>query len=116
MQLADSEQAIQQSREISLTALKAVLIANAGLGILSNLLEADIKEIFDSMHVSKNETRIHWHEFIAAGLLQCQVDDCKLWIVFDQLDSDHKGVHFLIVLMVYVLSFALSIYSLFFIN
>jgi calcium-dependent protein kinase len=83
------------SGEISLAALKEVLISNAGSGILSNFSEPDVEEIFDSMRVSKNETRIHWHEFIAAGLSQCQVDDRNLRIAFDRLDNDHKGVRFL---------------------
>ena len=43
------------------------------------------------MRVRKSETRIHWHEFIAAGLSQCQVDDRNLRLAFDRLDSDHKG-------------------------
>jgi calcium-dependent protein kinase len=55
-----------------------------------------VEDIFDAMRVNKSETRIHWHEFIAAGLSQCQVDDRNLRLAFDRLDSDHKGVRFFI--------------------
>jgi len=80
------------SGEISLTALKQVLMTNAGAGSLGALTEEEVEDIFNAMRVSKSETRIHWHEFIAAGLSQCQVDDRNLRLAFDRLDSDHKGV------------------------
>ena len=54
--------------------------------------EEEVEDIFNAMRVNKAETRIHWHEFIAAGLSQCQVDDRNLRLAFDRLDSDHKGV------------------------
>lgn len=38
-----------------------------------------------------SQTSIHWHDFIAAGLSQCQVDDRNLRLAFDRLDPDHKG-------------------------
>jgi len=79
------------SGEISLGALKMVLMENAGAGSLGSLKEDEIEEIFNSMRVSKTETSIHWHEFIAAGLSQCNVDDRNLRLAFDRLDSDHKG-------------------------
>eukprot|EP00980_Cylindrotheca_fusiformis_P000369 scaffold91_cov127-Cylindrotheca_fusiformis.AAC.29 len=79
------------SGEISLQALKHVLLTNAGAGSLGALKEEEVEDIFDAMRVSKTETRIHWHEFIAAGLSQCQVDDRNLRLAFDRLDSDHKG-------------------------
>lgn len=82
------------SGEISLSALKQVLLTNAGAGSLGALKEEEVEDIFDAMRVSKTETRIHWHEFIAAGLSQCQVDDRNLRLAFDRLDSDHKGVGF----------------------
>jgi len=82
------------SGEISLAALKQVLMTNAGAGSLGALTEEEVEDIFNAMRVRKTETRIHWHEFIAAGLSQCQVDDRNLRLAFDRLDSDHKGVSF----------------------
>lgn len=79
------------SGEISLAALKEVLVTNAGAGSLGSLTEDEVEDIFNAMRVRKSETRIHWHEFIAAGLSQCQVDDRNLRLAFDRLDSDHKG-------------------------
>jgi calcium-dependent protein kinase len=80
------------SGEISLSALKQVLMTNAGAGSLGALTEEEVEDIFNAMRVRKTETRIHWHEFIAAGLSQCQVNDRNLRLAFDRLDSDHKGV------------------------
>eukprot|EP00550_Attheya_septentrionalis_P000016 CAMPEP_0198286134 /NCGR_PEP_ID=MMETSP1449-20131203/5274_1 /TAXON_ID=420275 /ORGANISM="Attheya septentrionalis, Strain CCMP2084" /LENGTH=1078 /DNA_ID=CAMNT_0043983777 /DNA_START=234 /DNA_END=3470 /DNA_ORIENTATION=- len=79
------------SGEISLTALKKVLMENAGAGSLGALTEEEVQDIFDAMRVRKSETRIHWHEFIAASLSQCKVDDRNLRLAFDRLDNDHKG-------------------------
>ena len=79
------------SGEISLSALKEVLMTNAEAGSLGSLTENEVEDIFNAMRVRKSETRIHWHEFIAAGLSQCQVDDRNLRLAFDRLDSDHKG-------------------------
>lgn len=79
------------SGEISLSALKQVLMSNAGAGSLGALTEPEVEDIFNAMRVRKTETRIHWHEFIAAGLSQCQVDERNLRLAFDRLDSDHKG-------------------------
>lgn len=79
------------SGEISLSALKEVLVTNAGAGSLGALTEEEVEDIFNAMRVKKTETRIHWHEFIAAGLSQCKVDDRNLRLAFDRLDSDHKG-------------------------
>lgn len=80
------------SGEISLAALKEVLMTNAGQGSLGALTEEEVEDIFNAMRVKKTETRIHWHEFIAAGLSQCQVDDRNLRLAFERLDIDHKGV------------------------
>ena len=107
------------SGEISLAGLKQVLVTNAGAGSLGAMTEKEVEDIFDAMRVNKAETRIHWHEFIAAGRLirfvakrihcqgimdiaeffffsaglsQCQVDDRNLRLAFDRLDRDHKGV------------------------
>jgi calcium-dependent protein kinase len=82
------------SGEISLAAFKQILMTNAGAGSLGKLTEDEVTDIFDAMRVRKTETRIHWHEFIAAGLSQCSVDDRNLRLAFERLDSDHKGVRF----------------------
>ena len=34
----------------------------------------EIMEIFDAMRVRKSETKIHWHDFIAAGFSHCKLD------------------------------------------
>jgi calcium-dependent protein kinase len=82
---------IDGSGEISLKGLKHVLMQGAGAGSLGALTEEEVEDIFNAMRVRKTETRIHWHEFIAAGLSQCKVDDRNLRLAFDRLDADHKG-------------------------
>eukprot|EP00536_Pseudo-nitzschia_multiseries_P003678 jgi/Psemu1/186447/e_gw1.58.97.1 len=77
--------------EITLDNLKQVLVSNAEAGSLGALTEEEVVDIFNAMRVNKMETTIHWHEFIAAGLTQCRVDDRNLRLAFDRLDSDHKG-------------------------
>ncbi|KAL7484260.1 hypothetical protein ACHAW6_009897 [Cyclotella cf. meneghiniana] len=79
------------SGEITLSALKSVLIGNAAQGSLGALTEEEVEDIFNAMRVSKSETTIHWHEFIAAGLSHCKVDERNLKLAFDRLDADHTG-------------------------
>jgi len=79
------------SGEISLSALKTVLLGNAAQGSLGALSEEEVDDIFNAMRVSKTETTIHWHEFIAAGLSHCKVDERNLKLAFDRLDADHTG-------------------------
>ncbi|KAL7466083.1 hypothetical protein ACHAXS_006380 [Conticribra weissflogii] len=79
------------SGEISLVALKSVLLGNAAQGSLGALTEEEVEDIFNAMRVSKSETTIHWHEFIAAGLSHCKVDERNLRLAFDRLDADHTG-------------------------
>ena len=79
------------SGEISMSALKTVLLGNAAQGSLGALTEKEVEDIFNAMRVSKTETTIHWHEFIAAGLSYCKVDERKLRLALDRLDSDHTG-------------------------
>ena len=79
------------SGEISLTSLKAVLRGNAASGSLGALTEEEVEDIFNAMRVNKAETTIHWHEFIAAGLSHCKVDERNLKLAFDRLDADHTG-------------------------
>lgn len=77
--------------EITLEALKSVLMENAGAGALGSLTEEEIVEIFDSTRIRKTEPTIRWHEFLAAGLSQAKVDDRNLRLAFDRLDTQHKG-------------------------
>jgi len=79
------------SGEISLSALKMILLGNAAQGSFGALTEEEVENIFDAMRVSSTETTIHWHEFIAAGLSHCKVDERNLKLAFDRLDSDHTG-------------------------
>ena len=80
------------SGEISLSSLKRVLLDNACSGSLGALKEAEVEDIFNALRVVKSEPRIHYHEFIAAGLSLCHVDDRNLRLAFDRLDREHKGV------------------------
>jgi len=77
--------------EITLSAMKDVLINSAGAGALGGLTEEEVEDIFNALRVNKNDSTIRWHEFIAAGLSQCKVDDRNLRLAFDRLDSDRKG-------------------------
>lgn len=77
--------------EITLSTLKKVLIGNASTGSLGGLTEEEVVDIFNAIRVRKTETSIHWHDFIAAGLSQCQVDDRNLRLAFERLDLEHKG-------------------------
>lgn len=77
--------------EISLSDLKLVLLETAEAGSLGALTEAEVEGIFDALRVRKCETKIRWHEFIAAGLSQCKVDERNLTLAFERLDTDRKG-------------------------
>mmetsp|Transcript_11866 Transcript_11866/g.21915 ORF Transcript_11866/g.21915 Transcript_11866/m.21915 type:complete len:1141 (-) Transcript_11866:103-3525(-) len=77
--------------EITLSTLKKVLIGNASTGSLGGLTEEEVVDIFNAMRVRKGETSIHWHDFIAAGLSQCQVDDRNLRLAFERLDQENRG-------------------------
>jgi hypothetical protein len=48
-------------------------------------------DIFQALRVRKTEQTIRWHDFIAAGLSQCKVDDRNLRLAFDRLDTGGKG-------------------------
>lgn len=50
-----------------------------------------IEEIFDALRLHKSDNSINWHEFIAAELTFCAVDERNLRLAFDMLDSQHKG-------------------------
>lgn len=77
--------------EISLFALRKVLMENAEAGMLGALTEQEIDDIFDAMKIRKNEPTIRWHEFLAAGLSQARVDDRNLRLAFDRLDTCRRG-------------------------
>jgi len=77
--------------EITLSTLKKVLIGNASTGSLGGLTEEEVVDIFNAMRVRKGESSVHWHDFIAAGLSQCQVDDRNLRLAFERLDQEHNG-------------------------
>jgi calcium-dependent protein kinase len=77
--------------EISLFALKGVLMQSAEAGSLGGLSEGEVGEIFNALRVRKSEKKIRWHEFIAAGLSQCNFDERNLKLAFDRLDYDRKG-------------------------
>lgn len=61
--------------EITFENLKTVLMTEANAGSLGALTEEEVQEVFNAMRIQKTETTIHWHEFIAASLSLCQVDD-----------------------------------------
>jgi calcium-dependent protein kinase len=77
--------------EISFSALRQVLMQSAEAGSLGGLTENEVGEIFNAMRIRKSETKIRWHEFIAAGLSQCDFDERNLKLAFDRLDYDRKG-------------------------
>ena len=41
--------------------------------------------------MSKSASTIHYHEFLAACLSQCELDDRNLKLAFDRMDSERKG-------------------------
>lgn len=75
--------------EINLTDLKKVLVESARS--LGGMTEQEVEDIFNALRVRKTETKIRWHEFIAAGLSQCKVDERNLKLAFDRIDSDRNG-------------------------
>lgn len=77
--------------EISLGELKQVLQEQAESGSLGALTEHQIEDIFNALRFQKTEPTIQWHEFIAAGLSQCNFDERNLKLAFDRLDYDRKG-------------------------
>jgi len=87
---------IEDSGEINFRTFKKVLQKrddkyDDGSSISESLSEEEIVDIFNALRVKKTETTIHWHEFIAAGLSQCNVDDRNLRLAFDRIDRTHKG-------------------------
>jgi calcium-dependent protein kinase len=77
--------------EIEFSELKEVLLHTAEAGTLGALSEKEVEDIFNALRVSKCDTTIHWHEFIAATLSQCDYDERNLKLAFERLDYDRKG-------------------------
>jgi calcium-dependent protein kinase len=86
---------IDGSGEISLAEFKQALGAKNGTLAEGTQSEEEIEGIFNAMRVRKSPNGIHWHEFIAASLSECRVDERNLRLAFDRLDSNHKGVSLL---------------------
>jgi len=74
--------------EISLHCFREALLDKSDQYQLS---EAEIKEIFVGLKVRNTDMCIRWHEFIAACLSQCHVDDRNIRLAFDRLDTERKG-------------------------
>ena len=66
-------------------AFKEALIAN------SDCSEEEIEATFVGIHVRNTDMSIRWHEFVAACLSQCDIDDRNIRLAFDRLDTDRKG-------------------------
>jgi len=77
--------------EISLMDLKKVLLESAEARALGGMTEQEVEDIFNALRVRKKDPKIRWHEFIAAGLSQCAVDERNLKLAFDRLDTNRKG-------------------------
>ena len=76
------------SGEISLSCFRDALVASSDLHSLS---EEEIEQIFLSLKVRNTDMCIRWHEFIAACLSQCHIDNRNIRLAFEKLDTDHKG-------------------------
>ena len=72
---------------ISLASFKEVLASQDAC-----LSEEEAEGIFNAMCRRKTEIRIQWHEFVAAAISLCQIDERNLRLAFARLDSDHKEV------------------------
>lgn len=77
--------------EISLESLKAALTASQGASSVRTLTDKEIEDIFNAMRVGRSDSRVHWHEFIAAALPFCHVDQRNMRLAFDRLDCLHNG-------------------------
>lgn len=74
--------------EITLTGFKEALLARSDEYPLT---DDEVENIFNGLKVRKSDISIRWHEFIAACLSQCQIDERNIRLAFDRLDSEHKG-------------------------
>jgi len=62
----------------------------AALQESEHLSDSECDEIFNDMDV-EHLGKIHWHEFIAATLNKCEVDDRNMKLAFEKLDHHHQG-------------------------
>jgi len=74
--------------EISLSCFKEALVVNSDQHPFS---ESEIKDIFNGLKVRNTDLSVRWHEFIAACLSQCHIDDRNIRLAFDRIDEEHKG-------------------------
>jgi len=74
--------------EITLSKFKGALLAQSGEHLLR---DEEIEDIFSGLKVRNTDTSIQWHEFIAACLSQCRIDDRNIRLAFERLDRDRKG-------------------------
>jgi calcium-dependent protein kinase len=77
--------------EITFESLKSILTDSAASGNMGALTEDEVRTIFLSLKMDKKALTIHYHEFIAACLSQCDVDERNLRLAFDRIDSERKG-------------------------
>jgi calcium-dependent protein kinase len=82
---------VEQSGEISLKGLKQVLLNNVVSGTLGDFIEEEVEDIFNSLRLHKEDTTIHWHHFLAAGLSEVPLDERNHRLAFDKLDTEGKG-------------------------
>ena len=74
--------------EITLDDFKIALLEKSDIFPMT---DQEVEEIFNGLHVRQNDMSIRWHEFIAACLSQCQIDDKNIRLAFNRIDSEHKG-------------------------
>ena len=53
--------------------------------------EEDAEEIFNALRIHRKDSKVRWHEFVAAELGQCNVNEKNLELAFDKVDQDGKG-------------------------
>jgi len=81
---------VEGSGEITLKTLKQVLMEQDS-GSVRNLTVEEVEDIFNSMRMHKEDTTVHWHHFLAAGLSECPVDERNHRLAFERLDNEKKG-------------------------
>jgi len=77
--------------EISLSCFKEALITNFNSEQQDTLSDAEIEASFNGLKVRNTDLSIRWHEFIAACLSQCHIDDRNIRLACDRIDNERKG-------------------------
>lgn len=77
--------------EIGLEGLKKILRNSASEGKMGALEEEEVTAIFENLKMSKQQKNVHYHEFIAACLSQCEIDERNLRLAFERMDNERKG-------------------------